>query len=138
MNVVVQATNLEVTSELREFVEEKISDALRPFGRMADDPAMKIMVELEADTGHHRKSEHAYRAEFNVGVRGRLFRAESTADDIHRAITDAKHILTKELRRWKTKLIDDARNGARSATALTAEELGFMPDETPDEREGIR
>ncbi len=122
MNVVVQGTHVELTSLLKDFVHEKIDDALRPFGEMKDDPALKVDVELEANKGHHRKGEDVFRAEATLSVRGTVLRVEAFSDDMYNAITQMKHKLTREIRSWREKRITVARDGARSATALHADD----------------
>ena len=123
MNVRVLATNLELTENIRQFALDKINDAVRPFGDLANDPAVKVAVELEVDDRHHRKGDHVYRAEVNLTVRGTLIRAEAREGDMYQAITQMKHKLTRELREWRDKRVTRARDGARAATALEADEL---------------
>jgi ribosomal subunit interface protein len=127
MNIRVQATNLTLTDNIREYALEKVNDAVRPFGDMADDPAVKVAVELEVDNGHHRKGDHVCRAEANLTIRGSLIRAEARAGDMYQAITQMKHKLTREIREWRDKRIKVARDGARAATALEADELRDEP-----------
>lgn len=131
MNVVVQGTHVELTEPIKDFVNEKVDDALRPFGEMKTDPALKVNVELEANRGHHRKGEDVFRAEATLTVRGSVLRVEAFADDMYRAITQMKHMLTREIRQWREKRITVARDGARSATALTEDDN--VPEEPFDE-----
>ncbi len=121
-NLVIQGTQVELTDALRSFVHEKVGDALRALGDMSNDPSLRIDCELEANRAHHRKGQ-VYRAEVNLTVRDRLLRAEATSDDMYRAITEMKHVLTRQIREWREKRTDAARDGARSATDLVADEM---------------
>ena len=121
MNITLQGTNLDLNDTLRGYVDEKMNDAFRAFGDMDLEP-VEVAIELEKTTRHHRSGERLYRAEANVSVPGRMLRAEATADDMYQAITQLKHTLMHEIRSWREKLIDEARQGARQATAILEEE----------------
>ncbi|GIV62038.1 MAG: hypothetical protein KatS3mg044_0904 [Rhodothermaceae bacterium] len=117
MNITIQGTNLELTPELRAFVEEKLQDTLPAFGKMNLDP-VRFAIELERTSNHHRKDEMLYRAEANVSVPGRLIRVEETSPDLQQAIVKMKETLFREVRTWREKQIDRKRQGAREAKAL--------------------
>ena len=127
MNTTFQATNLELTDELRSFTEKKLEDCYRTLGSMDLDP-VQIAVELERTA--HRNEEQAYRAEANVSLPGRMIRVEETGPGIRRAVVRMKRTLMRDLRKWREKLIDDRRKGARSAQALSPEEEAG-PDPAP-------
>lgn len=122
MNVIVQGTGLELTDTLRAYVEEKMRDAFRSFGDMNLEP-VEAAVELERTTQHHRQDEQLFRAEANVSVPGGLLRAEASSHNLYQAIVQVKHTLTREIRTWRERLIDETRDGARRATDLPTEEL---------------
>ena len=128
MTITIQGTRLDLTDGIRRYVEEKLDDAFRAFGDM-DRTSVAVAVELEVTTLHHRNDAGLYRAEANVSLPGRMLRAEASADDLYRAITEMKHTLTREIRRWRERLIDEARQGARQATAMPE------PDRLDDEEE---
>lgn len=138
MDVQLQGTNLELTDELRAFVEEKMDDAYRMLGAMNRDP-VHVDLELEKTTRRHpheREEQQRYRAEANVTVPGRLIRAEGSADDIRQAVVKMKHRLMREIREWRERLIDERRQGARQAKHQLGEELAEPTGtETPDEEE---
>lgn len=122
MNITLQGTHFQLTQEVRDYVNEKIGDAFRAFGDMDLTP-VEVAVELEMTTHHHRHDERLYRAEVNVAMPRRRLRAEASADDWRRAIVQVKHTLMREIRRWRERRIDEARKGARRATALTEDAL---------------
>lgn len=129
MNITLQGTNLAITDDLRAYVDEKMQDAFRSFGDMNLEP-VEVAIELELTTQHHRKSEQLFRAEANVTVPGRLIRAEASSHNLYQAIVQMKHTLTREIRTWRERLIDESREGARIATAIPT------PEEEPVEDAG--
>lgn len=125
MNVQLQGTNLEITDELYDLVHDKLADALGALGSLDRDP-VKVDVELERTTRRHPKEledQRRYRAETNITVPSRLIRAEGSADTIHQAIVEMKHVLTRELREWREQVIDDRREGGRQAKQQLGEEI---------------
>lgn len=65
MNLTIKGTRIELTASFLAFVEDKLTDALRPLGDMNLDP-VNLSVELELTTRRHpkeRKTEQRYRAE---------------------------------------------------------------------------
>lgn len=132
MNVTIQGTNLPLTDELRSFVVEKLEHAFRAFGKMNLDP-VKVDVELEKTALHQGKDLHRYRAEANVSVPGRFFRAEASSDDLCKAIVEMKRTLAREIRSWRERLIDERRRGARAAREMLSSEAPLQVENSPDE-----
>lgn len=125
MEVRLQGTNLDLTDELRAFVEEKMEDTYRVLGAMDRDP-VQVDIELEKTTRRHPhelEDQRLYRAEANITVPGRLIRAEGSADTIRQAIVEMKHRLTREIREWRERVIDERREGARQAKRELGEEI---------------
>ncbi|WP_456426578.1 ribosome hibernation-promoting factor, HPF/YfiA family [Rhodocaloribacter sp.] len=117
MNITFQGTNLDLNDDLRNFVEEKLNDAFKAFGNIKTDP-IRVAVELERTTRHHRKDDTLYRAEANVSVPGRLIRVEETSPDLYQAIVEMKETLTREIRQWRERHLDQRRNGGRAAKEM--------------------
>lgn len=125
MLVQVQGTNLEITDELFAFTTDKLEDCFRMLGSLDRRP-VQVDVELERTTRRHpkeREDQRLYRAEANVTVPGRLIRAEGSADTLQQSIVEMKHRLTRELREWRERLIDERREGARHAKRKMGEEI---------------
>jgi ribosomal subunit interface protein len=125
MLVRVQGTNVELENDLYAFVKDKLRDVFRALGALDRDPVY-VDVELEETTRRHpkeREDERRYRAEANVTVPGRLIRAEGSADTLRQSVVEMKHHLTRELREWRERLIDERREGARRAKREMGEEI---------------
>jgi len=125
MLIRVQGTNLDLSDELYAFVKEKLNDAFRALGDLDRDP-VQVDVELEETTRRHPQEledQRRYRAEANVTVPGRLIRAEGSADTLQQSVVEMKHRLTREIREWREKMIDERREGARRAKVELGEEI---------------
>jgi ribosomal subunit interface protein len=136
MNVTLQGTNVDLTDDIRAFVDAKLEESFRVLGDMNMDPVY-VDVELEETTrkDQDRDDQKLYRAEVNVKVPGRLLRAEESAQDLEQAIVQMKHTLTRELRKWHDRLVDESRKGARRAKEMFGAEAP-KPDDDIDEWEG--
>ena len=121
MHITLQGTNLELTHELRKFIYKKLDDCKRALGDV-DPNAVHINIEIERTTSRHPKERingQLYRAEANVKVPGQLIRAEESAMQLEPAIVKMKNTLTRNIRHWRERTIENKRNGARAAKALT-------------------
>ena len=116
MNVTLQGTNVELTDDIRAFVDRKLEESLRVLGDMNME-AVFVDVELEETKrkDQDRRNQKTFRAEANVKVPGRLIRVEESAVDLEQAIVSMKHTLTRELRKWHDRMVDESRQGAREA-----------------------
>lgn len=120
MSITLKGTRLTITDELRALVDEKVGDSLKALGNINND-TVRVNVELEVTSvrhPHEKESEQRCRAEANVTVAGRLIRAEASAMEMEKAVIKMKHTLTRELRKWREKLIESHRDGARNAKAM--------------------
>ena len=136
MNITLQATNLTLSDNLKDLVNRKIGDAARAFGDMNMDP-VQIAVELEKTTNRHpqeRTNEQLFRVEANVSVPGQLIRVEESAMELEQAIVKMKHTLTREIRHWRERKIEERRKGARKAKSIAIDGDATVPivDRTED------
>ncbi len=93
-----KATNITLTPQLEILLEQKFAS----LGKLLDDRVeARCEVELEKVTEHH--SGKIYRAEVNLTVGGKLFRAEATEEQIEQAIDTARNELKHELQHVQGK-----------------------------------
>lgn len=106
----IKATNIELTEELETLVEQKLS----PLEKFLPDGEtdMKCEVELERVTDHHQSGK-IFRAEINLYVGGKLFRAEGTEDQMEKAVDEMRDGVKRELRRASGKRESLIRRGGR-------------------------
>lgn len=80
-----KVTNAEVSDQLKNIAEHKLSSLDKYIG---DNPAI-CDLEFERITNHHQQGD-IFRAEINLEVKGKFFRAEATAENFEKAIDDAR------------------------------------------------
>ena len=97
MKVNIKATNLELTAEIREAVEEKIS-TLDKFISDTKVP-LEAFVEVALTNRHHQKG-NIYYAEVNIGLPGRIIRSEAREENIFKAINTVKDELQLLLKKF--------------------------------------
>lgn len=98
MTLQITGSHLELTDAIRAHAEEK-------FGGLEkySDAITQIRVDIGKTTNHHHKGD-VFRAEVNVDVPGKVLRAETTSDDLYKAINEAKDIIKQELVNYKERL----------------------------------
>ena len=97
MNYNIKGTGLDITDELRSYVERKLAGADKFLG---DDPTALADVELQhLEEGRSGK----YRAEFTVSASGAVYRASAWGGSMHEALDTAAGELVTELSRDKKK-----------------------------------
>lgn len=109
MNIIIKAKNLELTEDLKEFIEEKIGGLKRFTKILQKKDSFKkgkdsgeFFVEIERETNHHKKG-NIFRAEARVHLPGKTLVAISERDDLKRAIVEVKDELQQEIKKYKSK-----------------------------------
>jgi ribosomal subunit interface protein len=113
MNFLIQTTNCEISDEQRQFVIDKLTDALRMLGSVNTDP-VDVEVELERMT-NSKAGDDLYRTEVNLRVPGNFIRVEEHGASIPEATLKARHTLMRTTKRWRERLIDTRRKTGRPA-----------------------
>lgn len=100
MNIIIKATNIELTSNIKDYVEEKISSLDKYFNNI-----IEAQIEIGVNSQHHKKGEIFF-AEVNIKVPGKLLRVAKTEKKLFKAIDKVKDHLKVVLRRHKEKAQD--------------------------------
>ncbi len=106
----IKTTNLTLTNAIRDYVDQKINHLDRLIS--SGDESVHAQVELDMTTHHHHKGK-LFRAEINLRVAGKEFRAVETAENLYAAIDLVKDELARELKGYKNKRLDMFRRGGR-------------------------
>jgi putative sigma-54 modulation protein len=109
MNYNIKGTELDITDELRTYVEKRLAQADKFVGA---DSTAHADVELAHSPVRDGKQ---YRAEFTVSCKGQVYRAEEWGTALHEAIDLAAAELTSELSRDKKKHLSIVRRSAAKA-----------------------
>ncbi len=107
MNITINATNIDLTSSLREHAEEKIGSLEKYF-----DNIIKADIDIGKRSNHHQKGK-IYYAEVNIKVPNKTLRVVKDAEDLYKAVDKVKDHFKIELQKMKEKMRDKNRKMIR-------------------------
>ncbi len=108
MKLTIKAKNINLTTKLQSYIEEKINwlDKFLPdFYDLKSEggkPTIEAWVEIERITPQQQKG-NIFRVEGQITLPGGSLRIESTQDDLRLAIDDVKHELYRQCRQYSRK-----------------------------------
>jgi ribosomal subunit interface protein len=119
MHINIKATNLELTTEINDYINKKIG-GLEKFIE-GFDSSVQVWVEVGVSTKHHQTGE-IYRAEIQIRVPHDKngIRAVSQKETLYAAIDDAREEVKGELTKMKKKKISLVRKGSRLLKKITS------------------
>lgn len=109
MHIDFKALTVELTDEVRSYVEEKLQSVEKLLDQNIDDE-VRFEIELAKDTS--KNSGQIFRADFTVHVGGEHKHAVGHGESLNAAIDEAKDELARRLRREKGKRRDLFIRGA--------------------------
>jgi len=121
MKLTVKGTSLNLTPEVTAYLEKRLAGVKKLIGE--HDEAVTMDIELGRTTSHHRHGD-IFRAEVNIYINQKTFRAAVECDDIFSAIDEVKDEILSELRSHKTKRLNLLRRGGQKLKSLLR---GFNP-----------
>lgn len=99
MQIIIKATNMELSDELKSFINKKI-EGCEKFTHT------KFPIEARCEVGkinsHHKKG-YIFRAEVNLRLPGKLLRAEAIQENIYAAINKVKNELKGKIKKYERK-----------------------------------
>ncbi len=98
-----------MTPDVEVYLEKKI-EVIEKF--VAGDPSSSLRIEMGRNTVHHQSGD-VYRAEFNLHIAGKDFRAVSEQSDLLSAIDKAKDELVESVRSHKDRQVSYVRRRGR-------------------------
>lgn len=104
MKISIAYNNISPSNPLRIFVEQRIGGLEKLLG----EGPIEARVEIGQPSKHHR-SGRIYYAEVNLRLGGKLFRAACQHENLRNAIVDVKNELQRQLKKFKDKRKDSAR-----------------------------
>ncbi|MDO8604407.1 MAG: ribosome-associated translation inhibitor RaiA [bacterium] len=110
MKIKITTVNIELTGAIQTYAEDKIR-SVEKFAIPHDEEEILVDVEIGKTTNHHQSGD-VFRAEANLRVRGKHFRATSEKTDLYAAIDDMREDLVRELSSHKDKTRTLFRKGA--------------------------
>ncbi len=108
MKIIIRTKNLQLTGELKSFIEEKII-SLKKFVDVLKREEEKhtlaeVFFEIEKETRHHNKGE-VFRCQAKIFLPGRKIMAKSAGDDLLLTVVEIKDKLQQEIKKYKEKTI---------------------------------
>lgn len=118
MEIKIKATGLDLTNDLRDFVNEKIKATTEKFfkGKGSSKILGGVLLEIDlARTTKHHGEGRIWKCEINLSIPkvSTPIRIEVISEDIKISINKSKQELERELRKLKTKRIAQFRKAAR-------------------------
>ena len=98
MKYVITGRGTNVTDGLRSAIEEKLGKLEHYF---APDTEVHVTLKVEKDR---------QKVEVTVPVKGHIIRADQVSDDMYVAIDLIEDIIERQLRKYKTKIVDSKQN----------------------------
>ena len=125
MQVKVAGRHMTVTDPTRAYAEEK-------FGRLAKIyDAEPIVAEVVLDVRKNRSHPDRFTSEVTIRLKGHVVRAEETSTDMHAAIDLAADKAERQMRKYKTKVVD--RRAHHATVTKTAPGDAEIPEEVEPE-----
>lgn len=110
MQYIITGRNIEVTEGLKNAIYEKIGKLERYFT-----PATEIHVTLSVEKDRQK-------IEVTIPVKGSIIRSEQVSSDMYVSIDLVEEIIERQLKRYKTKLVDQKQSAASFSEAYIEEE----------------
>lgn len=105
MNIRIKATKIELTQNIKDYVQEKMDMLEKYLGNIQ---VLNCDVEVGMSVGG-QQSGQIYRAEVNLEVPGKILRVEKTEKELFKAIDKVKDHLIRSILKYKEKRIDRKR-----------------------------
>ncbi len=114
MNIVIKATNMELTEAIKDYANKRAMSLEKLLG---NDSGILVEVELGKDTNHHKQGE-MYRAEINVSGAGQTYRAVASSIDIYASIDEVRDEIERKVTNSRDRSRSLFRRGARSVKKM--------------------
>jgi putative sigma-54 modulation protein len=102
MNIRIKATDIDLTPSLKTYAEEKLGALEKYVKKFEAESDVEMRLELARTTRHHHKG-NVFKADANIILSGKMFRAEDTDSDIRVAIDHLRDKLKAEIEKYKEK-----------------------------------
>jgi putative sigma-54 modulation protein len=112
MRYIISGRNIDVTEGMKNAIYEKIGKLERYFT-----PSTEIHVTFSVE------KKNRQRVEVTIPVKGTIVRAEEVDEDMYAAIDKVEDIIERQLRRYKTKLIDKTQSATSFSKTFIEEEV---------------
>ncbi len=130
VDIKISGRKVSVSDALRDHVDEKVGNALKVF----DISPMSCDVVLRVDKNPSNPESQA--CEVTVFVRDNVVRVVAVSDDMYSAIDEAADKATRQLRKYKTRVVDRRQHAhVKHAAPVSAEDLAALIEPAPEEED---
>jgi putative sigma-54 modulation protein len=123
MQITVTGRHMPVTDPIREYAEEKISRVSKVHDR--DEMVVDVVLRVEKNPANKNPDV----AEVTARMKGVVVRAEEAAPDMYAAIDLVADKLERQMRKYKTKLLDRRNGKVAVRTAPGISEIPAVEEE---------
>lgn len=109
-NINIKATNIELTPQLHQYVEEKIGELDKFIQHI--DGCVEAWVEVGKPSRHHQKGDVFY-VEADVRLPRKILRSKARGSDLHLTIDRVKDELQRSFKKYKGQREAKFKKGAR-------------------------
>lgn len=127
MDIKLSGRKVTVTDALHDYVDEKIGSAVKVF----DIQPMTCDVVLRVEK--NRSNPEAAVCEVTVRMRDNVVRVTSADPDMYAAIDAAADKVTRQMRKFKTKIVDRRQRSQGLPVEPTTEDLGSLIEGTDED-----
>ena len=113
MNYIISGKNIDITPGLKNAVENKLSKLERYFS-----PDTEAQVTLSVEKGRQK-------IEVTIPIKGTIIRAEQDSDDMYVSIDLVEEIIERQIKKYKTKIIDKKQSAASFSDTFIQEEVEY-------------
>jgi putative sigma-54 modulation protein len=115
MEIIVTGRKMTISDALRDYVEEKIGNSVKVFN--ISPMRAEVVLRKERNPANPRPAI----AEVTIHTKGHIIRTEESEEDMYAAIDVAAAKVERQLRKYKTKVVDRKVRGQRLGEALPYE-----------------
>ena len=123
MEITVTGRKMTVSDPLRSYVEEKIGNSVKVFN--ITPMSAEVVLRKEKNPANPRPAV----AEVTLFTKGHIIRTEEAEEDMYAAIDIAAAKVERQLRKYKTRVVDKRQRAMKLQEALQ-EGLADFPDDT--------
>ena len=110
MRYIISGKNIDITPGLREAAESKIGKLERYFS-----PDTEVQITMSVEKGRQK-------IEVTIPVKGSIIRAEQDSNDMYVSIDLVEEIIERQIKKYKTKLVDKKQSALSFSEAFLQEE----------------
>jgi len=134
MKLLIQGNNIEVTEAIRNYVEEKLENAVKHFQHITS------KVDVHLSVAHNSRVSDRAKAEVTVHANGKVIRAQEHSGDLYASIDLVADKIARQLRKYKEKHLHKKNHDSpKTGEAVTPEPVGenLVPDRAPELPEDV-